>query len=303
MFRVATFCLLLLVSCNASNRIISYTIPTKPVYVLTHPPQKILLLNIYNVAKEKYRDNKEELFVQFIDTMMNWAAEKIHTGERINTEVRKGFTDTKGNTDSTVAALIARYNATHAIAVSSFNVFFEQTHVEVTKDDDKSKSREAFYDIEADIKYLLYSADKLIWEKDLKLSRFHSSRSVISGILAAGPNIVVRKEDAYRIVQENWQQYLNHIIPGEKMLTRPVFSVKGFKAIGQAISRQDYEAALIESLRFVDDPDKEKAAKYCYNCAVFFERKNQLEEAKKYLNRSLRLFSLDEARLMGRDFD
>ncbi|MBK8142447.1 MAG: hypothetical protein IPK57_16705 [Chitinophagaceae bacterium] len=65
-----------------------------------------------------------------------------------------------------------------------------------------------------------------------------------------------------------------------------------------AITKFEYDAALTESLRFINDPDKEKAAKACYNCAVFFEQKNQPDEAIKYLRQSLSLFNLQEARWM-----
>ena len=293
--------LLLLVSCTAPKNIISYTSRTIPIYAVDPPPQKIILLNSYDVVAKKYRDNKEQLFMQLIDTMMYWAATKIQENAGIETEVIRGYTP--ANSDSTIYRLIAEHKASHAINVSNFDVSFEQTRVDVTKDNSGSKSRQAYYDIVADIGYSLYAHNSLIKQRNLHQSRFHSSRSVASGLLAAGPNIVVKKDDAYRIAMDIWQQYLNYFFPGEKMRSRPVFINKGFEAVGQAISRQDYEAALTESLRFIDDPDKTKAAKSCYNCAVFFERKNQPEEAKKYLRQSLSFATLNEAKQMWNDFE
>ena len=301
MYRLAICFLLLLVSCTAPKNIISYTSRTIPIYSVDPPPQKIILLNNYDVASKKYRDNKEQLFLQLIDTMMYWASKRINDNTGIETEVIGGYTPAYG--DSTIFRLIADHKATHAITVSNFDVSFEQTRVDVTKDNNGSKSREAYYDIVADISYSFYAHDSLIKQRDLHQSRFHSSRSVASGLLAAGPNIVVQRADAYRIVMDSWQQYLNYFFPGEKMRSRPVFIKKGFEAVGQAISRQDYEAALTESLRFIDDPDKTKAAKSCYNCAVFFERKNQPEEAKKYLRQSLSFATLVEAKQMWYDFE
>jgi len=301
MHRLAIFFLLLLSSCTAPKNIISYTSRTIPIYSVDPPPKKIILLNNYDVASKKYRDNKEQLFLRLIDTMMYWAGKRINDNTGIETQVIRGYTLANG--DSTIYRLIADHKATHAITVSDFDVSFEQTRVDVTKDNSGSKSREAYYDIVADISYSLYAQGSLIRQRDLHQSRFHSSRSVASGLLAAGPNIVVQRDDAYRIVMDSWQQYLNYFFPGEKMRSRPVFIKKGFEAVGQAISRQDYEAALTESLRFIDDPDKTKAAKSCYNCAVFFERKNQPEEAKKYLRQSLSFATLYEAKQMWRDFE
>ena len=301
MHRLAIFFLLLLSSCTAPKNIISYTSRTIPIYSVDPPPKKIILLNNYDVASKKYRDNKEQLFLRLIDTMMFWAGKRINDNTGIETQVIRGYTLANG--DSTIYRLIADHKATHAITVSDFDVSFEQTRVDVTKDNSGSKSREAYYDIVADISYSLYAQDSLIRRRDLHQSRFHSSRSVASGLLAAGPNVVVQKDDAYRIVMEIWQQYLNYFFPGEKMRSRPVFINKGFEAVGQAVSRQDYEAALTESLRFIGDPDKTKAAKACYNCAVFFDRKNQPEEAKKYLRQSLSFATLVEAKQMWYDFE
>ena len=301
MHHLAICFLLLLASCTAPKNIISYTSRTIPIYSVDPPPQKIILLNNYDVASKKYRDNKEQLFLRLIDTMMFWAGKRINDNTGIETQVIRGYTLANG--DSTIYRLIADHKATHAISVSDFDVSFEQTRVDVTKDNSGSKSREAYYDIVADISYSLYAQGSLIRQRDLHQSRFHSSRSVASGLLAAGPNVVVQKDDAYRIVMEIWQQYLNYFFPGEKMRSRPVFINKGFEAVGQAISRQDYEAALTESLRFIGDPDKTKAAKACYNCAVFFDRKNQPEEAKKYLRQSLSFATLVEAKQMWYDFE
>ena len=301
MHHLAICFLLLLVSCSAPKNIISYKSRTIPIYSVDPPPQKIILLNNYDVASKKYRDNKEQLFLRLIDTMMYWAGKRINDNTGIETQVIRGYTLANG--DSTIYRLIADHKATHAITVSDFDVSFEQTRVDVTKDNSGSKSREAYYDIVADISYSLYAQGSLIRQRDLHQSRFHSSRSVASGLLAAGPNVVVQKDDAYRIAMEIWQQYLNYFFPGEKMRSRPVFINKGFEAVGQAISRQDYEAALTESLRFIGDPDKTKAAKACYNCAVFFDRKNQPEEAKKYLRQSLSFATLVEAKQMWYDFE
>ena len=302
MYRLATFALLFFISCTAPTKMISYTSGTKPIYAVEPAPQKIILLSVYNIAAKKYRDNKEELFQQLIDTMMRWAATKIHDNAGIETEVIKGYTAVTGNEDSTIYTLIAAHKATHAISLTSFDVFFEQTHVDVTKESNGNKSREAYYDIVSDISYSLYDKASLIKRRDLHQQRYHSSRNVVSGLLAAGPNVVSKREDAYRMTMQIWQEYLNYFFPGEKRLSRAVFTGKGFETVGQAISKNDYEAGLIESMRLIDDPDKTKAAKANYNCAVFMERKGQQDAARKYLDKSLSLARLNEANLMWGDY-
>ncbi len=298
MYRFVLIPILLLISCMAPNRTISYTVSTKPVYPVDPPPQKILLLNTYDIVSKKYRDNKEELFISLINSLMDWMAGKIHEKTGITVQVLPGYYSPAGIPDSNVFTQMKENKASHAIVIRSFDIFFNQTHVEVVKTDKGGKERTAYYDIIADIGYALYAGGSILKENDIHKSRFHSSRSVISGLLATGPNIVVKRDDAMRIMLDNGTEFLHYYFPGDARRTRTLFTGKGLEAVKDAITRADYEAALVESLRLTNDPDKKRAAKACYNCAVFFERKNQAGEARTYLQRSLSLFSLPEARYM-----
>jgi len=119
MHHLAICLLLLLASCTAPKNIINYTSRTIPIYAVDPPPQKIILLNNYDVASKKYRDNKKQLFFQLIDTMMYWAGKRINdTG--IETEVIRGYT--LANSDSTIYRLIADHKATHAISAKAGNL-------------------------------------------------------------------------------------------------------------------------------------------------------------------------------------
>ncbi|HEX7902624.1 MAG TPA: hypothetical protein VF487_02015 [Chitinophagaceae bacterium] len=303
MYRLLVLYIFLLVSCTTTNRALSYTVQTKPVYKIDPEPQKIILLNTCNFATKKIRDKKEELFISLTDSLMLWASGKITDKTGIRTQVLTGYTDLAGNTDSTVLAQLKEYNASHAIILYSFNVFFNQTHVDVVKNLDGKKDRTAYYDIVADIDYSFYSIAGLLKNKTILKKRFHSSRSVISGLLAVGPNVVAQRKDARDIMLENGQDFLNYFFPGEAGRTRIIFTGKGFEAVNAALARNNYDAALTENLRFIDDSNKEKAAKACYNCAVLFDRKGQPGEAKTYLQQSLSLFNLREARSMLNDFE
>lgn len=303
MYRFLFLPLLLLVSCTATKKIISYNVITTPVYKIDPPPQKVLVLNSNDIVSFKYRDNKEELFISLTNSFMEWIAGRITDRSGIPVQVLPGYTATAGHTDSTVFARMKENQASHAIIIHSFDVSFNQTHVDVVKTDQGSKNRTAYYDIVAEISYSFYSSGALLRDMPIHKSRFHSSRSVISGLLAAGPNIVAQRKDALDIILENGQEYLNYFFPGEARRTRSLFTGKEFGAVNAAIAKGDYEAALTESLRLIHDADKARAAKACYNCAVLFERKNQPEEAKEYLKQSLSLANLWEAKNMLRDFE
>lgn len=298
MFRILFIFGLLFAACTAPNRLISYTTDTKPPYPLSPAPEKIIVLNMHDVAAKKYRDNKEEVFIQLIDNLLEWLAAAIKDQNATAAKALNGFTAPGNNPDSTVLAILAREQASHAIVINTFDVYFEQTNVEVTRDPDGSKNREAFYDIVAPIEYTFYTRGKGSRNLTVTHRKRHSSRGVISGLLAAGPSIVSRREDARDMVLDNGQLYLDHFFPGKAQRMRPVITGKGFETVNACLGRGDYECALTESLRLLKDPDREKASKAAYNCAVFFERKSQPEEMRKYLDESLSLYPLAEARRM-----
>ncbi|MBS4064774.1 MAG: hypothetical protein KGZ74_09455 [Chitinophagaceae bacterium] len=291
---------LLLSSCGTQQMMVNYPSGTTPLYSLEPAPQKILLLNHFNISAQKYRDNKEELFREMIDSLLQESAQRIQSTTGIPAVALKGVTYSASA--DTVLQLLQQHGATHAIAVSDFVIEFVQTRVDVTKESNGSKSREAFYDIRAALGYNLYSTKGRLRTDDVVRQQFHSSRNVASGLLAAGPNVVVQRRDAYRILFENVHEYLNRFFPGQKTLYRPVFTGKGFEATAAALKRGDYEAALIESMKLIKATDAKTAAMAHYNCAVFFERKNQPAEAKKYLEASLQLAPLAQARNMMMDY-
>jgi hypothetical protein len=105
-----------------------------------------------------------------------------------------------------------KHNATYAMVLDSFNVDFEQTKVDVTKTSTGSKSREAFYDIVSNMGFSLYNKDSLIDHQQVSSERYHSSRNVVSGLLAAGPNVVIQRNDAWVVTERNLRNYLTYML-------------------------------------------------------------------------------------------
>jgi hypothetical protein len=296
------FIVLLLSSCASQQAMISYTTPTVPLYPLEPAPQKVILLNSYSVQAQKYRDNKEALFIQMIDSLLEESALRIRNTTGITAEVISGYTPINRNDTPAINKLLQQYGAGYAFVVTGFDVEFIQTRVDVTKESSGSKSREAFYDIRAGLAFALLRKDGLVRTDDAVRQKYHSSRNVASGLLAAGPNIVVQRNDAYDIVFECVHDYLNRYFPGQQKHFRPLFTGKGFESTGAAIKRGDYEAALIESMKRTRETDDKTMSMANYNCAVLFERKGQREEARKYLQASLQRAALPQARAMMLDY-
>ena len=286
----------LLAGCASPYRVITYMVPTKPVYTISPAPQKIAVLNNCDICKKKFRENKEALFISITDDLIDSASKRIHATTGITTEPVFGFTNTAGNMDSAVHILLAQKNATHAIVITAFDVYFSQTHVEVTKDENsKTKSRRAFYDIVSDIHFSFYNSDSVVKKMELLMSRYHSSRSVASGLLSVGPNVVVQENDARSISLDNLQQYLNNYFPGQKSRTRTFLADKGFENMIAAIDNKDYETALLEAKILSTTFTKNKAALACYDCAILYEMKGDTAHALDYLHMALKNYPLQPA--------
>lgn len=170
-------------------------------------------MNTYNVAAEKYRDNKEELFIKFIDSMLAISAIEIKEREGISTQVLRGHTPISASGDSSIYSLLKKHGCTHAIAVTNLKIIFDQTGVDVTKTP-TGKEREANYNIVCDVDFKFYTLQELYKQTNIHRSGYHSSRNVISGLLAAGPNIVVQRKDAWKIARECLEAYLNMFFEG-----------------------------------------------------------------------------------------
>lgn len=292
--------ILVAAGCTVSNntRTINYLVSTKPVYPVNPTPQKIILLNAFDIKARSYRENKEELFIALTNEMMDTAAKRINLKTGIITEAIPGFTDIKGNSDSIMHQLLIKKQSTHAIVITFYDIYFDQTGVNVSRDYDGTKKREAFYDIIARVTYTMYNNDSMYKYIDMNRSRFHSSRNVMSGLLAAGPNVVVQKKDARDMSMDNIQQYINYFFPGQKSKTRILLTAEGFEKVAAAIDKKDYEMAFTECKQLINDKNNYRAAAAYYNLAVFCEMKGQIANALDNLRQSVSLFNLPEAKAM-----
>ncbi|MBK9105514.1 MAG: hypothetical protein IPL92_13345 [Saprospiraceae bacterium] len=295
---ILTF-LLVFQSCMVTKPQIASEIRTFPTYPIQPAPELVLLINTFDVPGEHLRDSKQELFVLLIDSTLVELSRRIGDRTAIPTRIISGLTKT--NIPGQMSALLSEHLASHAIAITGFDVLLRQTDV-VTTEDEYGKSKEAFYDIISVINYTLYDTTEPVKDMEIMASRYHSSRSVISGLLAAGPNIVNNKEAALNVMRDNVELYLNYFIPGQAQRYRSIYVDKELSKVNDALQHGDYEAAMKESLLYINDTDKTLAAKANYNCAVFLEHELKQAVAKSYLQKSLQLYILPEAWEMKEDY-
>jgi len=112
------------------------------------------------------------------------------------------------DSDSILQSLMIQNNASKAIVIKKLDAFFNQTEVEVTKEAD-GKNRTAYFDICANITYCLYNMGIRGKDTEITSCEFFTKRNVVSGFFSAGPDIVGKKKDAFKIVRKNALSYLS----------------------------------------------------------------------------------------------
>lgn len=289
-----------LASCGTPY-IMQNSLPYKPARELDPPPKNIVLLNSFDVKVQSYRDKKEEQFILLINGALHQMAASIEQNSGVGVVVERETVNHPLTDEKLLTDLLDKHDADYIIAIDSFNVYFDQTEVVVTETDD-GKSREAFYDILCFVNYKMMGrqgSDEMI---PVEVQRFHSSRSVLSGLFAAGPSIVSNHKDATEMTELNTRQFLRTFFPGKDARSRPLYTSKGFKKIPSLLTGGNGVTAREICERETINPDRKVAAKAFYNLAVLAEHDGEYEKAGVYLEESQRRFLLPNAQQMRMDY-
>ena len=172
--------------------------------------KKILIINSFDAQSIKARKNKKELFGELPDRIKYTLQNELVTKNNIEVEIIPELIANASENDSVYIDLINKHAASKAIVIKNLNAYFEQTGVEVTKEAN-GKKRVASYDIHADVTYLLLIDSARVKESEVSVWEFFTERSVVSGFLAAGPDIVGKSKHAFKIIEKNAVQYRKEI--------------------------------------------------------------------------------------------
>ena len=167
----------------------------------------IVIINAFDPSDSKFRKNKKEHFTELADSLKaylnNLLATKNETKTTILPELLKDISDTH------LQDIMAQKDATRAIVIVRLNVYFDQTGVEVTKDYDGTKSKDASYDICCVVSYNIYQPGVSIVPVEEKNCEFFSKRDVASGLLAVGPDVVGKKKYTYPMIRKNAFKFIS----------------------------------------------------------------------------------------------
>jgi hypothetical protein len=175
-------------------------------------PNHLLIVNAFDAMALHLRNNKKELFRDLADSLKSYLYHDIIYRDEGQPVIFADLLTGASATDSAIIRLMAQNGASKSIVIRSLNVFFDQTGVEVTGEKG-SKNRAASYNICSNVTYDIYSnADTMrIESSKTSVCEFFTTRNVLSGFLAAGPDVVGKKKFTFSIVSKNASKYLTDI--------------------------------------------------------------------------------------------
>jgi hypothetical protein len=287
---------ILATGCNIPM-VMQTTVPTFPWYQMEQKAEKITITNTYNVKAQSYRENKEVLF----NNLISLASEKLKQELEKRTTATITVTPYQDTLQLSIDTLFAQSDASYGIFIKFFDASFDQTEVVVTKTE-TGKEREAFYDIVVSIRYEIRSDSQKPFDTVITVRRFHSSRMVLSGLLAAGPSIVSNEDDAREGVLTNVDLYLRNFFSGTESRSRFLYVKKEFEDVGIAVNQNDYPRAFEACEKLADAKDSQIASRAYYNCAVLLEKMEDYGKVKAYLRESLKIQHSTQASEMLKDY-
>lgn len=210
-----TYCILLFILAGVfgiTNRDMGVPVDRKLPATADSLPDRILIINGVDVNAMKIRKHKKELFFELADTLKYLAKSVMqqYTQRVIDAADRQVVTIAPYNT--AVYDLLRQRNAVYAVVIKELDVHFEQRDVEVTKDE-AGTHRNANYDIYSVVQYDYYDTVHLLKSAVVTVFHHFSTRSVISGFFAAGPDITSNREAAFAMLRENAAEYFRSFFP------------------------------------------------------------------------------------------
>ena len=203
---------------------------------------RTLIINAFDPHHSDYRKNKKELFGKLADSLKYLLAQNIGKDNSKEPVIIGDLLPAVLDSRSSLDSLLILYNANSAIVIKHLNAFFEQTNIEVTRENDGSKSREASYDICSEIDYVLYESNSEPTPNKTRICEPFTTRNVISGLFAAGPDIVGKSKHAFVIVGKN----------AEKLFLSPGIPLFSRKSNSRILKIKPVDTLLKYSLSFAD---------------------------------------------------
>jgi len=172
---------------------------------------QVLVVNGYDPSSTSFRKNKKELLSDVADSLRYYLKEMIERENAGKVSLAEHRVVPLGDSTGWLDNLLQQKQTDFVIVILNVEAEFVKTDVEVERQDDGSKKRTARYDLCSTINYLLAGKKDTYSERKEIVCEFFTERTVMSGLLAAGPDLVGKSKWVFRSVRKNAIAYVEYI--------------------------------------------------------------------------------------------
>lgn len=188
------------------------SVKSNPVLAQTAEAQyRILIVNGFDPSSSKIRKNKKELLSEVADSLRYYLMEKMEGANMGKVGLAEQKFVAAGDSSGWLDSLLLQKQAQYVIVILNVEAEFVKTDVDVERQDDGSKKRTARYDLCSTVNYLLAGKTGTYIERKEIVCEFFTERTVMSGLLAAGPDLVGKSKWVFLSVRKNAGAYFDYI--------------------------------------------------------------------------------------------
>ena len=287
-------------ACGVSH--VPFTVQRAPEISFSDSITKVLVINRFDVSKVDFmlrKEKKKEVYNRGINSEIGQLLNELESMKGIQL-IKKSDSLTmarniRANLDSTVLTvgeiqqLASKYNADYILALENYDVGFVQDEVIRTKNSDGSTSRIARYSLAIKSSWVLYDkAGHSFKELHGNASKYHSERSVLSGLLAVGPALGSNTKFVEEVSISAGRRVADYFKAQRVSVDRPLYTDKVLKSSADAIKKGDYRLAQQELEVLAKSSDARISSKAYYNLAVMADLEGNRRSAIDFAELSIR---------------
>jgi hypothetical protein len=263
----------------------------EPAEVLINPGvQKMLFVSRFDTSMVEFNKEKVvEVYKQSYSSFIEGLAKGFEAADSIVFNLAD--TVLGGNwytieppvfNEGPIIDLLQKYPTDYLLTLDALELDREQ-QVDVNENDDGSKSRQAYYDLVITALLSLYDHDGNVVDQ-IKLDdrQYINDRSVVSGLLAVGPNIGNFAEVINPLAHDLGFGFAALFFEQETMVMRLFHSGKVFKDAARLAANGQWHEAEHILLPLAEHHDRKIATQAAENLAIVYEALGDYTESIKW---------------------
>jgi len=279
---------------NSCATAVQYPVVEPPEVVIAPGVQKILFVSRFDTARigfdrEKLVEVYKLGYTSFIEGLNEGFAEtdQINFNLSDTTLTGKWYTiETPEFNDSSVSAILKKYSTDYLLTLDALGVDREQ-EVDVTEYDDGSKSKRAYYNLVMTVMLSLYDKNGNVVDR-IKMDdrQYIDDRSVMSGLLAVGPNIGNFAEVVDPLAFDLGFSISDLFFGHETMVVRLFHSGKVFKEAARLAANGQWLESEKLLLPIAGHSDPKIAGQAAENLSIVYEAMGEYEKSQQWMEQA-----------------